>query len=277
MKLGITITAALAILIIQPSTVLGEYWHGDFVDNRTTVFSEDAVMYDAPDLDSSVMFLIPMGTDVEISGSAGEDIFAGGMPSYWYNVKCKLNDTEYSGYMPGLYLAMSNVELGTDTLFLFNVTGYDQEDDLFVASARIVVSGEITAEYLFQPVGSSFGQVPYRYCIRASELNAEGLDRIRNLIELSFIYGACGYVNRDILFAWTCYEFIMGPDANSQFEAGIYLFNETFVTPSDSSGVPDEVTVLTSLAEWDEEIDDYVETERSSTVYYWNGNQFTPP
>ena len=91
MKLRIAITAALALFTIIPSTVLGEYWHGDFVDNRTTVFSVDAVMYDAPDLDSSVMVLIPMGTNVEISGSAGEYLFADGMPSYWYNVTCPQN------------------------------------------------------------------------------------------------------------------------------------------------------------------------------------------
>ncbi|MCD4702595.1 MAG: hypothetical protein K8S24_12145 [Candidatus Aegiribacteria sp.] len=277
MKLRIAITAALALFTIIPSTVLGEYWHGDFVDNRTTVFSVDAVMYDAPDLDSSVMVLIPMGTNVEISGSAGEYLFADGMPSYWYNVTCTQNGSEYNGYMPGLYLAMSSLELGTDTLFMFNVTGYIQKEYRFTASARIVISGDIAAEKIFHPVGSSFGQVPYRYCIRASELNTEGLDRIKNLIELSFIYGACGYVNRDILFAWTGDEFIMGPEANSQFEADIYRFIETFVTPSDSSGVPDEVTVLTSLAEWDEEIDDYIETESSYKVYCWNGNEFTLP
>jgi len=58
MKLGIAITAVLTILIIQPSTAPGEYWHGDFVDNRTTMFSENARMYSAPDVekDNSVEY-----------------------------------------------------------------------------------------------------------------------------------------------------------------------------------------------------------------------------
>ncbi len=277
MRLVTSITSVLVILIIQPSTASGDYWYGDFMNNRTTVFSEDAVMYSAPDVDSSVTVFIPMGTDVEIAESAGEDIFSGGMPSYWYNVKCTLNDIEYSGYTPGLYLAMSSLELGTDTLFLFNVTGYVQEDDCFTASARIVISGRIAAEQEFQPVGNGFGQVPYRYCIRGTVLNPEGLTGVKYLIELSFIYEACGYMNRDVLFAWTSDEFVMGPVADSQFEAGIYHVNGTIVTPSDPSGVPDEVTVLTSIEEWDEEIDDYAETESSFKIYYWNGSEFTPP
>ena len=276
MKLVTSITSVLVILLIQPSTASGDYWYGDFVDNRTTVFSEDAVMYSAPDVDSSVTVLIPIGTAIDISESAGDAIFADGMPSYWYNAKCTLNDTEYSGYMPGLYLAMSSLELGTDTLFLFNVTGYIQEYDSFTASARIVISGEIAAEQELPAVGNGFGQVPYRYCIRGTELSNEGLTGMRNLIELSFIYEACGYMNRDVLFAWTCSDFIMGPEADSQFEAGIYHVNGTFITPSDSSGIPDEVTVLTLVEEWDEGIENYIETERFFEVYRWNGSEFIP-
>ncbi len=269
--------SVLAILLIQPSDVSGDYWYGDFSDNRTLVFSEDAVMYDAPDLASPVTALIPMGTDIRVSGSAGEDIFPGGMPSYWYNVTCILNEAKYSGYMPGLYLAMSSLELGTDTLFLFNVTGYVQEDYRFTASARIVISGDIAAELEFPATGNGFGEGPYSYCIRGTELSSEALTGMRNLIELSFIYEACGYLNRDVLLAWTCSNFIMGPEAHSQFEAGIYHFNQTFIIPSDSTGVSDEVTVLSSAETWDESIEDYIETESSFEVYHWNGNEFIPP
>jgi len=276
MKRAISIAAVLIILIIQPSIVSGDYWYGDFLDNTTSVFTEDAAMYSAPDINSSVTVLIPIGTEVEISGSAGEDIFTNGTPSYWYSVKCTLNDMEYSGFMPGLYLAMSSLELGIDTLFLFNVTGYAQEDDRFTASARIVVSGEITAELEFLATGNGFGPVPYSYCIRGTELSNEGLAGMRNLIELSFIYEACGYLNRDVLFACTDDKFIMGPEAYSLFEAGIFHFNETFITPSDSSGISDEVIVLTSTEEWDETIGEYVETESSHLIYYWNGSEFTP-
>ncbi len=83
-------------------------------------------------------------------------------------------------------------------------------------------------------------------------------------------------MNRDVLFAWTCDEFIMGPEADSQFEAGIYHFNQTFIIPSDSTGVSDEVTVLTSVEEWDEGIENYIETERFFEVYRWNGSEFIP-
>ncbi len=277
MILKSVITAALVIMILTTPNARGDYWYGDFIDNTTHVFSSNAVLFTAPDLDSQAIMRIPIGSDVEITGSDGEDIFQNSMPSYWYEVTYEDDNAEYTGFMPGVYLAMTGIELGIDTLFLFNVIGYLQEEDRYIASARIIISGEITAEQEFQPVGGGFGHVPYAYCVRGTELNAEGLNSIRNLIELSFIYGACGYLNRDILVAWISDELIMGPKADSMFESGIFRFIETFIIPSDSSGIQDEVTVLTSISGWDEEIDNYTETENSSAVYHWNGNAFDFP
>lgn len=94
------------------------------------------------------------------------------------------------------------------------------------------------------------------------------------MIELSFIYEACGYENRDVLFAWTGTDLYMGPHASSMFEAGIFHYNETFVFPSDSGGVENEVRVTRIAEEWDEEIEGYVETERTTATYTWNGKVF---
>ena len=264
-----------ALLAAHCSTVFGDYWHGDFVDSTTVVFSEDAILYSSPDLDSRIIMAVPICTAITVSGSAGEVLLPDGTPTYWYDVSFELPGISLEGYMPGTSLAMTSLELGSDTLFIFNVTGFNPDEYRYSASARIVESGSISEEITFRPVGGGFGQGPYSYCIRGTELDPSGLESVRNLIELSFIYEACGYPNKDILFVWTGDEFLMGPEASSQFEAGLYQYNETFITPADSSGVPGEVTVEVSSTTWDEDLGDYGETSRSSMVYSWNAQSFT--
>ena len=265
---------AVSIVLIASSAVHGDYWYGDFTDYRTVVFSNTAVILSYPDIDCSQGVRLPMGTELDITESKGKDSLPDGMPFYWYEVTFEYDVVECTGYIPGPDLAMTSLSLGGDTLFVFTVTGFNWEEHCFIAAARIISSDEILAEQIFRPVSAGSGQSPYNYCIRGMELQADGFTGIANLIELSFIYEACGYENRDVLFAWTGTNLIMGPHASSQSDAGCYSFNEIFVLPTDSCGVDNEVTIEGSLEEWEDDADGYVETQRTSVTYIWNGEVF---
>ncbi len=265
---------AVSFVLFACSAVQGDYWYGDFTDDRTVVFSNTAVILSFPDIDCSQGVRLPMGTELDITGSSGKDSLPDGMPFYWYEATFEYSGDLCSGYIPGPDLAMTSLALGGDTLFVFSVNGFNSEEHCFIATARVISSDEILAEQVFRPVGAYFGQFPYDYCIRGMELQADGFTGIKNLIELSFIYEACGYENRDVLFAWTGTDLYMGPHASSQFEAGCYHFNETFILPSDSGGADNEVTIEVFVEEWDEVIEGYVGTERTTVTYIWNGEVF---
>jgi hypothetical protein len=264
---------ALFLFLTLLPGLRADYWHGDFTDDRTFVFSASSPIYSSPDTGSEIVVETPAGTEVRVSGSAGEIVLDSGFNTFWYHVSAVLSGTEYSGYMPGSSLAMTALQLGADTLFMFSVTGNDP-DYGFQSSARVLASGMILDEVEFRPVDGGFGQVPYRYSVRSLQLDPDGLQHIRDLVELSFIYEACGFLNRDILFAWTGEKLIMGPEADSQFEASEYRFIQGFVMPSDSGGSPGTVRVQTTISEWDEEIDDYVVTDSYSADYGWTGTGF---
>ena len=264
----------LSFILIVSSAVQGDYWYGDFTDDRTVVFSNTAVILSYPDIDCSQGVRLPMGTELGITGSSGKDSLPDGMPFYWYEATFEYDGVECTGYIPGPDLAMTSLVLGDDTLFVFTVTGFNYEEDCFIAAARIISSDEILAEQVFRPVSAGYGESPYSYCIRGMELQADGFTGIENLISLSFIYEACGYENRDVLFAWTGTDLIMGPHASSQFDAGCYNFNETFVLPTDSCGVNNQVTIEGVLEEWEDDADGYVEIQRTSVTYIWNGEVF---
>jgi hypothetical protein len=72
MKIGNTFMILVALLVAHCSTVLGDYWYGDFTDSSTVVFSEDAILYSSPDLDTPIIMTVPICTAVTVSGSAGE-------------------------------------------------------------------------------------------------------------------------------------------------------------------------------------------------------------
>ena len=264
----------VSFMLIAFSATQGDYWYGDFTDDRTVVFSNTAVILSYPDIDCSQGVRLPMGTELDITGSSGKDTLPDGMPFYWYEAAFEYNGAECTGYIPEPDLAMTSLALGGDTLFVFSVNGFNSEEHCFIAAARVISSDEILAEQVFRPVSAGSGQFPYDYCIRGMELQADGFTGIENLIELSYIYEACGYENRDVLFAWTGTDLIMGPHASSQFEAGCYSFNETFVLPTDSCGADNEVTIEGVLEECEDDADGYVETQRTSVTYTWNGEVF---
>ncbi len=265
---------AVSFVLFACSAVQGDYWYGDFTDDRTVVFSNTAVILSYPDIDCSQGVRLPMGTELDITGSSGKDSLPDGMPFYWYETTFEYNGDECTGYIPGPDLAMTSLVLGGDTLFVFTVDGFNPKEYCFIATARIISSDEILAEQVFRPIDTGSIQSPYGYCIRGLELQADGLTGIKDLIELSFIYEACGYENRDVLFAWTGTDLIMGPHASSQFEAGCYHYNENFVLPSDSGGVDNEVSIEVIVEEWDEGIEGYVNTDKTSVTYIWNGEVF---
>jgi len=271
MKKAAAITLFLSLTLLPG--LRADYWHSDFTDDRTFVFSGSSPIYSSPDTGSEIVVETPAGTEVQISGSAGEVVLDSGFNTYWYQVNAVLSGTEYSGYMPGSSLAMTALQLGADTLFMFSVTGNDPDYGLR-SSARVLAAGSVLDEVEFRPVDGGFGQVPYRYSVRSLPLDPDGLQYIRDLVELSFIYEACGFLNRDILFAWTGEKLIMGPEADSQFEASEYRFIEGFVLPSDSGGSPGTVRVQTTISEWDEGTEDYIVTDSYSTDHDWTGTEF---
>lgn len=264
------------VLLSSPFGVQeAEYWHGDFPGGVTLTFSGDAVVYEAADVDSPALAVLPAGTEVGVTGSGGEVLLDSGTATYWYRVAVPPGSGGYDGWMTGTSLALTFQQLGGDTLLMYGITGYDTGTWSFNSAARVLVSGRTVGEVEFSPPDGGFGQVPYGYSVRSDLPDPDGLRGLRNIVRLSFIYEACGFLNRDILLCWTGEELIMGPSADSQFEASAYRFVQSFVLPTDSTGRPEEVRVLTEVSEWDEGTEDYLITDTYSTVHAWDGSAFS--
>lgn len=53
------------------------------------------------------------------------------------------------------------------------------------------------------PVSAAGPDSPYDYSVRRTLLDPSGLEGVSRLVQLSFIYEACGYLNRNFLVAVT--------------------------------------------------------------------------
>ncbi|MBD3277371.1 MAG: hypothetical protein GF388_03640 [Candidatus Aegiribacteria sp.] len=274
MKTALFYFPAFIVLMTLVPAAYAEYWHGDFTDDSTLVFSEEAFLFTSPDQNSQPLMEVPRTTTVTVTGM-GKEAPYDGSPTYWYPVSVSLNGETHTGHMPGFFLAMTFMDLGEDTLFMYNVTSYDSSSYGFNSAAEVLVSGETADRVSFSPVGSGDGSRPYSYSVRALELDNAGLEGVRNLMELSFIYEACGYMNQDLLLAWTGNHLMMGPNADSQFEAAAYRYIETFVLPGDEGGEENVIGVEAVTSEWAESIQDYEVTNESFRYYSWNGSQFS--
>lgn len=269
-------TVVLCLVVLSTATGFSraDYWHGDFTDGSALTLSDGAVVYEDADTGSASVDMLPAGTEVEITGSGGDILLENGTATYWYSVSVPRERGVCEGWMTGTSLALAFQPLGGDTLFLYGITGYDPGTCSFSSAARVLVSGRMVSEIVFSPPDGGFGQVPYSYSVRSAPAVPEGLRGLRDIVRLSFIYEACGFLNRDILLCWTGDELIMGPSADSQFEASEYRFVQSFVLPADSSGRPEEVRVLTEVSQWEEGTEDYVLTDTYSTVHAWDGSGF---
>lgn len=273
--------AVAVLLLVLPvfiySGLRADYMYGEFTEDWTVVFNNGSPVYSGPDIASGIIAELPAGEEVDILGCDGEVLLSDSFRTYWYKVDAETPEGLLSGYMTGVDLAMASVAIGGDTLMAFNVTGYDPETYAFSSSARLYAGVDILDEVVFRPVDGGFFQTPYRYSIRCTSRESEGLTGVRDLFELSFIYEACGFLNRDVLFAWTGSDLIMGPEADNQFEASEYRFVETFITPPDSGGIPEQVMVVTRISEWCEETEDYQLVDSYVTDHRWTGTSFIPP
>ncbi len=266
---------AVTTVLLASSTVQADYRFGDFTTDRTVVFSDEAALYAAPDPNSSILIQLPVGTPVTIPEGGSGEYNSDGLTSYWYKAVYQSDDSEFTGFIPGCDLAMSDMILDGDTLFLFTVTGFNEESSQFIGRIRIISSGDILAEIEVDPMGRSFGQGFYEYNTECLLRDPDGLTGVKNLVELSFLYPACGYANYDVLFAWTGSDLITGPMGYSVAEAGCYHANSRYILPSDSAGTLNEVVVETIMEEFNDDTMDYYETERTVTAFKWDGTKFT--
>jgi|GEM_PF-704378 len=264
----------ISLLILTGGGVWADYWYGDFVEDRTLVFSDGAPLRDSTDIRSEVIAELPVGTELIILGNGAGEFRDNGFSSYWYQAACTMDDRSLSGYIPGAYLAMSDIALGEDTIFMFNVIGFDTLSNEFQGEIKVITGGDILDNLFLEAIGAAVSRDFYEYNTELIAFDHSGFTGLQNLVRLSFIYTESGALNPDLLIGWTGEHLVLGPVAMNQFEAQSYIYSTKFILPTDEGGV-DETAILESILQTrDEASEDYTVSEDSVTTYIWTGSGF---
>jgi hypothetical protein len=268
------LTGSLAALMVMAGLARGDYWYGDFTGDSTFT-AETVALYPAPSDTAVSVMELPAGSPLTVTGLGEGQFDFNGFSSYWYPVRFEDGTVEgIAGYVPGAFLALSSLPLGGDTLFLFTVTGWDTTEAEYTGALRVLAGGEILDEIVFNPPGSACGQGFYSYNTASLPLDPSGLDGIRSLMKLSFLYNACSYANPDLLTAWTGTDLVIGPEGENEYEAGEYVFSSRFILPASEGGTSGMVGVEGTLGLWDEAVEDYVTSESATEWFAWDGAAF---
>ncbi len=263
----------LLLTSLAVGITLADSYYGNITGDRAFVFREDAALFEKPSESSGVICSPPIGAELFRLAAVDVQYEGDGMSCTWLEAFCEIDGDTCRGYIPHSWLALTDQTLFGDTLFIFGIDTYYPDCHRFVGSARAVCRGEILWESVFYPPGGAFGGNDYRYGVASRQIDAEDYT-FSNLIMLSFLYEACGYENRNVLFVWTGSYLVLGISASTVFEAGVFHYSEEFIFPEQESPSSARIMLVTTKEEFDDGIMDYFITSQDTTNYFWNGLEF---
>ena len=252
---------------------LADSYYGMITGDRALVFREDAALFEEPSESSHIVCTLPVGDELFRLAAIDIQYEGDGMSCTWMEAFYEMDGDTCRGYIPHSWLALTDQTLSGDTLFLFGIDTYYPDRYRFVGSARAVSGGEILWESVFYPPGGAFGGNDYRYGASSRQID-EGDYTFSNLVMLSFLYEACGYENRDVLFVWTGSYLVRGISASTVSEAGVFHYSEEFIFPEKDSLFGGWILLVTTSEEFDDDTMDYFITSQDTAYYSWNGLEF---
>ncbi len=245
-----------------------QFHYGHFLEGaETTVFEAGSPLLADSSAVASRVAELPAGLPVSILEPGGD----------WCRVEagsgsCSFSDAGATGWVEVSDLALVSL-MTSGGLFQLGATGVDDSGEPTGGARLFGEDGSVLSCPVELRHFSEEGR--FYYCVDASEVPSEGLSGVETALVLSFVYEACGYVNRDILMVATADGLVQGPEAASVSEAGIFRHSSTLVLPPEL-GEDDVVEVLTRHTEWIEDGDSLVTSLDGTSLvrYVWNGRFF---
>lgn len=263
------------LAVCTAPSLFADTFYGSFVKDRSVVYSETANLFAMPSENSEVLCSLPVGTLIRNITPLESTHDVNGLISPWMQGACEVGGRSYSGFIPMSQLALTDMELQNDTLFIFGLDEFWSGGLRYSGQAKIVFAGNVLQRFPLTPPDGFSEEDNYLYCVSSRLVESEGFPGARNLITLSFNYEACGYVNRDYLLAWTGSTLAGGVFTSSVTEAGIFHYFESFIFPDEDPRHANVLRVASLSEEFDEKVNSYFTVSTDTTEYSWNGNTFT--
>ena len=241
---------------------LSEY-HRFQVGSKEYLFADNVKFRTEPTVDSEVIELLDIGTEMQIIEEDKTTYMYEGKISNWYKVKVG----EEEGYILGALIAIQKIK-STDTCFYFQLKEFEKDvnDLTSILKIRHVKNGAYT-ESEFRLIGDDFSLVL---------IDHRGLEGVRNILVVDYIAEGCGGESGVTYFLWNGNEFTHLADLSTTVDADIYYFSEKFIFPNDPNGMKGKIVYHKEEGELKEEEPRWFQTKSDEKWYSWSNYKLTP-
>jgi hypothetical protein len=267
-----TVLLLLSTLLAQPEYYVFDY--GTFIEGNTVhIFGDKVNIREEPSVTSNIIETLPIGYPVYIVEKTDERYDINGYIAPWYQVSFTYENEDKEGYLWGGLLSIVSLDTDDDKMFLYGITGYNDEGDEYISEARIAEDGKILSQTEFTLISGYQEQKGiYDYSVSGTVFDHSGFTTVKNIFNVSFIYEACGFVNGEALIFWDGKDITFGLLTERVSEAGCYRTEADVFFPAEITGNPDYLIVLYTFIEYGgEETGNYI--EKSVELYHWNKKQ----
>ncbi len=276
------LSVKLYILLLFVSNILfaqendGIFNYGKFSENSEVyLFSDNVNIREKPTSSSKVIANLPIASKVNVISETEETYIVNGYTTCWYKISFEKEGKTLKGYIWGGFLSAVTLstknDLDENLTFVYGISGYTDGKG-YMSTIKAVVNKKIISSLSFPPMYTDFNNEGYSYNINGKITGNKGLNNVKKIIVLSFLYPACGYTNGDINIFWNETDLIFGIEAPKVSEAGIFHFSTEIIYPNDEGGKSGQVIKKIDNESYDEE-GNIAEKSTKMVRFKWNGEK----
>ncbi|MDX1919141.1 MAG: SH3 domain-containing protein [Candidatus Caenarcaniphilales bacterium] len=259
----------------------GGFAYGKFASGaKIYVFGDLANIRKEPSVKAELVGKVKIGEFVTIKEQSTKTHQVNGFEDYWYKVEYKAKEPVV-GYIWGGTLAKSSLQ-GKDELILLGITGLNspKESDKKQVEVRLVKKGAIISRVSFPAIETPDSK-QFSYSVTSQELPDKGFVPATRLLSFAFEYGACDYLNGEVLLSLNekNLQYVL-----SAYSSGNELGSSTaeYIFPKDREGRPNQLILRETTSVNEPEVDPktkeekYIpkKVEQKDKTYQWEGKEF---
>lgn len=281
MKLyAILIVCALVI----PAGISAQYDHFSYEQGRfhpdmsVFVFAESTSLKVSPAIDASDRILLNHGDRVTILVNTMVVSERRGIKQYWYQVEHTSDSGKVtSGFIPGHDIALGAVTFQIDyrrDLLLFQITDFNPSE-AYTLTAKIVRNGKIV-KMLECPFIDFHLNPPFPdYSVAVAKNIQTRIDDKSEVAEIAFFHAKSEYPAGNLHLIWNGENLDRICETVYLKEPGLFEYDSWVVYPGREGVKPGHIMMVEVIKEFNEDAEEYMVTERITTLYKWDGESIT--
>lgn len=270
------------ILITAAGTAQYDYFayeNGSFQTGmQVYVFSDSCTLKQKPLGDAAAVAELHHGDKVKIVYNAMVQDFRDTIVQYWYYAEYTNGEgKEFAGFVSGHDLALGGVTFQIDynrDLLLFQFSGF-RSGLAYLLEAKIVRDGRVVKAIEVPFIEFHLNPEYPDFSISVLKNIQTGIDQKSEVAEITYFHERPDFPSGILYLIWNGEHLARICETSSITQPGLYLYDSYLVYPGRNNLKPGTIMQVEVIKEFTEEVEDYVEIDRITTIYRWDGKTIT--